>query len=55
MADVTEDIKADVRNSGYNAIAKGRRKNIMHAVIPVESSVYTLPRRKTNPTIVLKR
>lgn len=30
MVDVTEDIKADVRNSGYDAIAKDRRENIMH-------------------------
>ena len=35
MMDVTEDLKAGyyVRNSGYKAIAKGERKNMMYAVI----------------------
>lgn len=40
MVDVTKDIKAEVRNSGYNAIAKGERKTNACCNISRELSVY---------------
>lgn len=40
MVDAIEDIKVGhyIRNSGYNSRAKGGKKNVMCAAIPVENS-----------------